>query len=56
VVAAPYHENGQVAGAIGVLGVLRMDYARVVPVVAATAKAVSDAIERAATEPRKPSI
>ncbi|MCS6900303.1 MAG: heat-inducible transcriptional repressor HrcA [Myxococcales bacterium] len=53
VVAAPYLENGQVAGAIGVLGVVRMDYARVVPMVSATAKAVSEAIERASTEPRK---
>jgi heat-inducible transcriptional repressor len=56
VVAAPYLENGQVAGAIGVLGVVRMDYARVVPVVSATAKAVSEAIERASAEPRKPTI
>lgn len=52
VVAAPYLENGQVAGAIGVLGVVRMDYSRVVPVVSAAAKAMSDALERSA-EPRK---
>jgi cAMP-dependent protein kinase regulator len=55
VVAAPYLENGHVAGAIGVLGVVRMDYARVVPVVSATARAVSEAIERA-SDPRKPAI
>ena len=46
VVAAPYLEQGRVAGAIGVLGVVRMDYSRVVPMVSAAARAVSAAIER----------
>jgi heat-inducible transcriptional repressor len=46
VVAAPYTDHGRVAGAIGILGVVRMDYSKVVPMVTATAKAMSDAIER----------
>lgn len=54
VVAAPYLENGKVAGVLGVLGVVRMDYARVVPVVSATARAVSEAIERTGGDGRKP--
>lgn len=45
-VAAPYVENGQPAGAVGVLGPTRMDYAKVVPLVGATAEALSDAIAR----------
>ncbi|RYZ67319.1 MAG: heat-inducible transcription repressor HrcA [Proteobacteria bacterium] len=48
VVAAPYLDQGRVAGAIGVLGVVRMDYSRVVPMVSAAARAISAAIERAA--------
>jgi len=45
-VAAPFNENGQPAGAVGVLGPTRMDYAKVVPLVGATADAMSDAISR----------
>lgn len=52
VVTAPYTDRGRVAGAIGALGFLRMDYQRVVPLVAATAKAMSAAIERSADEGR----
>jgi len=55
VVAAPYMENGRVAGAIGVMGVVRMDYSRVVPVVSAAAKAMSEAIDRTSPEARKSS-
>ena len=47
VVSAPYSDHGRVAGAVGILGVVRMDYSKIVPVVAATAKAMSDAIDRA---------
>ena len=47
VVSAPYTDHGRLAGAIGVLGVVRMDYSTVVPVVAATAKAMSAAMDRA---------
>jgi heat-inducible transcriptional repressor len=43
-VVAPYRENGEPAGAVGVLGPTRMDYAKVLPLVDATAAAMSDAI------------
>jgi heat-inducible transcriptional repressor len=47
VVVAPYTENGQPAGAVGVLGPTRMDYARVMPLVDAAAAAMSDVVSRA---------
>jgi heat-inducible transcriptional repressor len=43
-VVAPYAENGQPAGAVGVLGPTRMDYSKVVALVDAAAAAVSDAV------------
>jgi heat-inducible transcriptional repressor len=44
-VAAPYHEHGgEPGGAVGVIGPLRMDYPVLVPLVAATARAMSAAI------------
>ncbi|HVY45138.1 MAG TPA: heat-inducible transcriptional repressor HrcA [Minicystis sp.] len=43
-VVAPYTDHGRVAGAIGVLGPTRMDYAKVMPLVDATAAAMSDAL------------
>ncbi|AKT35899.1 heat-inducible transcriptional repressor HrcA [Chondromyces crocatus] len=46
VVAAPYTENGRIAGTVGVIGPTRMDYARVMPLVDATAAAVSEARAR----------
>lgn len=46
-VVAPYAENGQVAGAVGVLGPTRMDYSKVMPLVDAAAAAVSDAVSAA---------
>jgi heat-inducible transcriptional repressor len=46
VVAAPYSEQGRVAGTIGVLGPTRMDYPKVVPLVEATADAMSAALRR----------
>lgn len=45
-VAAPYTENGRVAGTVGVIGPTRMDYAKVMPLVDATAAAVSEARAR----------
>jgi heat-inducible transcriptional repressor len=47
VVAAPYTDQGRVAGTIGVLGPTRMDYPKVVPLVEATADAMSAALRRA---------
>jgi heat-inducible transcriptional repressor len=43
-IVAPYTERGRVAGAVGVLGPTRMDYAKVMPLVDATAAAVSEAL------------
>ena len=46
-VAAPYREEGgEASGAVGVIGPTRMDYPFVVPLVGATAKAMSAAIAR----------
>jgi heat-inducible transcriptional repressor len=45
-VIAPYTERGRVAGTVGVIGPTRMDYAKVMPLVDATAAALSDAIGR----------
>jgi heat-inducible transcriptional repressor len=41
VVASPFGIEGQVLGTVGVIGPLRMDYAKVIPLVEFTAKAVS---------------
>jgi heat-inducible transcriptional repressor len=46
VVAAPYTDQGRVAGTIGVLGPTRMDYPKVVPLVEATADAMSASLKR----------
>ncbi|MDI3283227.1 heat-inducible transcriptional repressor HrcA [Polyangium sp. 15x6] len=43
-VVAPYMEHGRVAGTVGVLGPTRMDYAKVMPLVDATATAMSEAL------------
>lgn len=45
-VAAPYQEGGRPGGAVGVLGPTRMDYPGVVPLVGATAAAISAALMR----------
>jgi heat-inducible transcriptional repressor len=46
VVAATYSDQGKVAGTIGVLGPTRMDYPKVVPLVEATADAMSASLRR----------
>lgn len=46
VVVAPFKSHGRTAGAVGVLGPTRMDYARVMPLVDATASAMSEAMGR----------
>jgi heat-inducible transcriptional repressor len=46
-VVAPYAESGRPAGTVGVLGPTRMDYAKVMPLVDATATAMSEAISKA---------
>ena len=45
-VAAPYQDDGRPGGAVGVLGPTRMDYPGVVPLVGATAEAISLALAR----------
>ncbi|WP_062537612.1 heat-inducible transcriptional repressor HrcA [Mizugakiibacter sediminis] len=46
VVTAPYGAGGRVLGALGVIGPTRMAYDRVIPVVQATARLLSDALNR----------
>jgi heat-inducible transcriptional repressor len=46
-VAAAYKEHGRAAGTIAVLGPMRMDYPKLVPLVEATASAMGAALERA---------
>jgi heat-inducible transcriptional repressor len=50
-VAAPYGADGKVLGVLGVIGPTRMAYDRVIPVVQATARVVSNALNRAGTAP-----
>lgn len=46
VVAAPYRADGRPGGALGVIGPLAMDYPTVIPVVSATAEAMSSVLSR----------
>ena len=46
VVATPYGPPGKVLGVLGVIGPTRMEYERVIPVVQATARIVSGALNR----------
>jgi heat-inducible transcriptional repressor len=46
IVGASYSAGGQASGTIGVIGPTRMDYPRVVPLVTATANAMSEFMER----------
>lgn len=53
IVGASYRNQGRTAGSVGVIGPTRMDYPKVVPLVTATANAMSSFIERrsASSEP-----
>ncbi len=46
IIAAPYNEEGRPAGSVGVIGPTRMDYAAVLPLVTATATAVTEFLDR----------
>jgi heat-inducible transcriptional repressor len=46
IVGASYHNHGRTAGSVGVIGPTRMDYPKVVPLVAAAANAMSSLIDR----------
>jgi len=41
VIAAPYRSGGRVVGAVGVIGPVRLNYARIVPMVDFTANRLS---------------
>ena len=45
IVGAPYLKDGKVVGALGVIGPMRMDYSRVVPIVDFTSKVLSDILD-----------
>jgi heat-inducible transcriptional repressor len=47
IVGAGYTSHGQAAGTVGVIGPTRMDYPKVVPLVQATAQAMSEYLEKA---------
>jgi hypothetical protein len=47
IIASPYGSNGQVLGAVGVIGPTRMDYQKVIPLVGFTAQVLSKALESA---------
>lgn len=47
-ISAPYGAGGRVLGALGVIGPTRMAYDRVIPVVQATARLLSDVLNRGA--------
>jgi heat-inducible transcriptional repressor len=46
IVGASYRNQGRTAGSVGVIGPTRMDYPKMVPLVTATANAMSSLIER----------
>lgn len=48
IVGAAYRNQGRTAGSVGVIGPTRMDYPKVVPIVTATANAMSSLIDRRA--------
>ena len=51
IVGAAYSDHGRVAGTVGVIGPTRMDYPKVVPLVAATAHAMSAYMDRTGRDP-----
>lgn len=51
IVGAAYTDHGRTAGSVGVIGPTRMDYPKVVPLVAATASAMSAFMDRAGRAP-----
>jgi len=45
VVTAPYHVEGDRVGVLGIIGPTRMAYEKVIPIVDATAKILSEALD-----------
>jgi heat-inducible transcriptional repressor len=54
IVGASYTSHGQSVGRMGVIGPTRMDYPRVLPLVAATASAMSEFMDRAESGKKEP--
>lgn len=52
IVGAQYKERGRPAGQVGVIGTTRMDYAKVMPIVSATAEAMTAFMDRQADRDR----
>lgn len=50
IVGASYRTQGRTVGSVGIIGPTRMDYPKVVPLVTATANAMSSVIERRSAE------
>ncbi len=55
IVGAAYSTHGHATGTVGVIGPTRMDYPRVLPLVAATANAMSEFLDRAEGGKKEPS-
>jgi heat-inducible transcriptional repressor len=55
IVGATYTAHGQTVGTVGVIGPTRMDYPRVLPLVAATASAMSEFMDRTEAGKKEPS-
>lgn len=53
IVGASYKERGRAAGSVGVIGTTRMDYAKVLPIVSATAEAMTAYMDRQAERDRR---
>lgn len=53
IVGAAYRNHGRSAGALGIIGPTRMDYEKIVPIVTATANAMSSLIDRIESDPRE---
>lgn len=49
IVRASFHDHGRSVGTIGIIGPTRMDYPKVVPLVEATASAMTDHMDRSAS-------
>ncbi|HWL87444.1 MAG TPA: heat-inducible transcriptional repressor HrcA [Polyangiaceae bacterium] len=46
IVRAPFHDHGRTVGTVGIIGPTRMDYPKVVPLVEATATAMTEYMDR----------
>jgi heat-inducible transcriptional repressor len=53
IVGASYVDDGRTIGSVGVIGPTRMDYPKVVPIVTATASAMSEYMRRTRSPSRK---